>query len=232
VSAALAAALATLDVDARVARALERYVELLLERNNVLNLTGAKDDASAFEHVRDSIALLPYVREPLVDIGSGGGFPAIPLAIAGGFRATLVESVAKKARFLESVARTLELPVTVLALRAEDAARRPELRNAFASATARAVASVTTVIELTVPFLTIGGLAILQRGALSVAELAAAGDAALVLGAQVEATVGAADPGDARRLLLVRKVGPTSERFPRRAGIPAKRPLCWEHADA
>jgi 16S rRNA (guanine527-N7)-methyltransferase len=204
----------------------------LLERNAALNLTGAKDVPSAVEHVRDSLRLLPYVREPLVDIGSGGGFPAIPLAIASGIRMTLVESVHKKARFLEEVVKELDLPVGVRAVRAEDAAREPALRETFASATARAVASATAVIELTVPFLGLGGIAVLQRGSLSTQESAAAADAALVLGARVEGVVALEAEDDDRCLLLVRKMAATGPRFPRRAGIPAKRPLCWEHSDA
>ncbi len=231
-SAPLSAIVATLDLDESVARRMERYVRSLLERNAALNLTGAKDIGSAAEHVRDSLRLLPYINEPLIDIGSGGGFPAIPLAIASGLRMTLVESTLKKARFLEEVARELELPVTVRAVRAEDAARTSELRESFAAATARAVASVTTVIELTIPFLTVGGLAILQRGELSPQERAAATDAALVLGARVENEIALEAAGDKRCLLLVRKTEATGQRFPRRAGIPAKRPLCWERSDA
>lgn len=222
---------AKLALDDSVARRMERYVHLLLERNVALNLTGAKDLASATEHVRDSLRLLPYVRGPLIDIGSGGGFPAIPLAIASGMQVTLVESVTKKARFLSEVVRELELPVTVLAVRAEDAARTSELREGFASATARAVAGVTTVIELTVPFLNVGGAAVLQRGELADDEKAAANDAALVLGARVEDVIALGDD-DKRCLLLVRKIEATGQRFPRRAGIPAKRPLCWERSDA
>lgn len=231
-SASLKAVYATLALDAGVTRRMERYMHMLLERNAALNLTGAKDAGSIAEHVRDSLRLLPYVREPSIDIGSGGGFPAIPLAIASGMHMTLVESVLKKARFLEEVVEEFGLPVTVRAVRAEDAARTSELRESFASATARAVASVTTVIELTVPFLTVGGLAVLQRGELSARERAAAADAALVLGARIEDEISLEAEGDKRCLLLVRKMEATGQRFPRRAGIPAKRPLCWERSDA
>ncbi len=228
---ALSLAVATL-ARGEAAQRLELYVRLLLERNTGLNLTGARDVPSALEQIRDSLTLVPYVREPLIDIGSGGGFPAIPLAIVTGMRVTLVESVLKKARFLEEMARVLELPLDVRSLRAEEAARDPALRAAFHSATARAVAGLTTVLELAVPFLTIGGLAVLQRGGLGVAEKAAAVDAALVLGAEVEAEIAAGTGDGGRSLLLVRKTASTGPRFPRRTGIPAKRPLCWEGRDA
>jgi 16S rRNA (guanine527-N7)-methyltransferase len=229
----IGATLAELDVDGATRAALARYVALLLERNALVNLTAARDPEAIAAHVRDSFALVPYVRLPLVDIGSGGGFPGIPLAIVLGGPVTLVESVGKKAAFLRDVAAALGLGVTVVRERAEEAARNPALRGRFASATARAVASAPTVIELTVPFLEVGGVAVLQRGRLDERERTAATDAALVLGAEVAAEhpAGAGEPGDERRVLLVRKLDPTAQRFPRRAGIPAKRPLCYEGFD-
>jgi 16S rRNA (guanine527-N7)-methyltransferase len=222
-------ALSRFGVDEAAREKLERYVGLFLERNAAMNLSAAREPEAVVAHVGDSLAIAPYVREPLVDVGSGGGFPGLPLAIVTGFRTTLIESTAKKARFLADVARVLNLPVDVLAERAEDAARDPALRGRFATATARAVGSVPVVLELTVPFLDIGGLAVLQRGRFEARERIAAADAALVLGAEIEAEAAVDPDGDGdRRVLLVRKVGPTNERFPRRAGIPAKRPLCYE----
>jgi 16S rRNA (guanine527-N7)-methyltransferase len=126
----------------------------------------------------------------------------------------------------------LALPLEVYAGRAEDAGRDARYRGAFAAATARAVASFPAVLELTIPLLAVGGVAVLQRGRLDARERAAAVDASLVLGADLEGErrVGAED--DARRVVLVRKVARTGTRFPRRAGIPAKRPLCFaEPAD-
>ncbi|MBD5604509.1 MAG: 16S rRNA (guanine(527)-N(7))-methyltransferase RsmG [Candidatus Eremiobacteraeota bacterium] len=207
---------------------LERYVALVLERNAVQNLTAARTPDAVFEHVRDSLSVVPYVREPFVDVGSGGGFPGIPIAIATGYRGVLVESVVKKARFLEEVVRELALPLEVRVGRAEDAGRAPEMRERFASATARAVSSLPAVLELTIPFLSVGGLAVLQRGRLEARERTAAHDASLVLGATIEDDVALGGELDGRRIVLVRKVAPTGQRFPRRAGIPAKRPLCFE----
>ncbi len=207
---------------------IERFAELLLERNASVNLTAARSRDAIFEHVRDSLTIAPYLSEPFVDIGSGGGFPAIPLAIATGYRGALIEAVAKKARFLDEVARELDLPLDVRILRAEDAGRDPNLREAFTSATARAVASLPAVLELTLPLLKVGGLAVLQRGRLDDRERTAAVDAALVLGAVVEREIRIGTDEDERRVVLVRKVSVTGPRFPRRAGIPAKRPLCYE----
>jgi 16S rRNA (guanine527-N7)-methyltransferase len=224
------AALAGIDASAEAHAKLERFVALFLERNAAMNLSAARDPEAVARHVSDSLAIAPYIGASLVDIGSGGGFPAVPLAIVTGCRATLVESTGKKARFLAEVASALDLPIEVRAERAEDAARDPKLRGTFATATARAVASLPVVIELTIPFLELGAAAVLQRGRLDAREREAAVDAALVLGAEIVDEI-VADPergDDARRVLLVRKIAPTGPRFPRRAGIPAKRPLCFE----
>ncbi|MGH7754946.1 MAG: RsmG family class I SAM-dependent methyltransferase, partial [Vulcanimicrobiaceae bacterium] len=87
---------------------IARFVALLLERNRGVNLTAARDEAAVAAHVCDALTLLPYVRSPLVDVGSGGGFPAIPLAIASGAQVTMVEATIKKARFLQAAVDALE----------------------------------------------------------------------------------------------------------------------------
>ena len=203
--------------------ALAAYARLLLKVNASYNLSAARSAREVAAHVADALTLLPYLREPLLDVGSGGGFPALPLAIASGARATLLESVAKKARFLEAVVAELGLPVRVVAARAETAAHLPDLREQFSSATARAVGSLPTVLELTVPFLAPGGRALLQRGSLSEAERRAGEGAALMLGARIAEEV---ELDGVRRIVLAEKYGPTPARFPRRTGIPQKRPLC------
>lgn len=202
---------------------LVRFARLLLERGTQFNLTGARDPAAVAAHVADSLTLLPYVAGPLVDVGSGGGFPAIPLAIVGGFSTTLIEATRKKAEFLREVAGTLELPIEVVAERAETAAHRGDLRERFACASARALAGASTALELTLPFVAIGGVAVLPRGELEEWERHEAGAAALVLGGEVSEEVRVERR---RRLLIARKRSATSDRFPRRPGIPAKRPLC------
>jgi len=211
---------------------LELFSKLLLEANVKTNLTGARTSDEVVAHIADSLSLLPFVAGPLVDIGSGGGFPAIPLVIVTGMEATVIESVAKKARFLESVVAALGLPVNVRAQRAEEAARDPALRERFASATARAVGSAPAVLELTLPFLALGGVAVLQRGRFTDSERVATQDAALVLGGALREEIRPERLDDERRILLVVKERPTGPRFPRRAGVPAKRPLCSSTGEA
>ncbi|HMD02688.1 MAG TPA: RsmG family class I SAM-dependent methyltransferase [Candidatus Baltobacteraceae bacterium] len=202
---------------------MAEFVRRLLERNARMNLTGARSDAAVAEHIEDALSLVPFIAPPYVDVGSGGGFPAIPLAIATGVRTTMVEATAKKAEFLREMVDGLALDAEVVVDRAERVARDLEYRERYGSATARGVGGVATVLELMLPLLQLGGVAILQRGAPDLNEPRILADASLALGGRLEAehTV-----RGGRRILLVRKVEQTSARFPRRVGLPEKRPLC------
>jgi 16S rRNA (guanine527-N7)-methyltransferase len=204
---------------------LARYGRLVLETNRSLNLTGAKTEDDLAPHLLDSLSLLPYLGADLIDVGSGAGFPAIPLAIASGRPITMVETTQKKALFLRRALDELELEGEVVNERAEVAGHVGRLRDRFTTGTARAVGSGPTVMELLLPFVAAGGVALLQRGKLDETERAAMSDAAPVLAAEVEAELPA---GGDRRIILVRKLGPTPQRFPRRAGVPDQRPLCLE----
>ncbi len=216
-------ALIAAGVEPPLAEQLAVYSALVLDANRRLNLTGAKDGAAFAEHVLDALTLRADVVSPLIDVGSGNGLPGIPLALATGARVVLLEPIKKRAAFLRKALGVLSLSGEVVDARAEDAARDPAYREAFRSATARAVSSGPTVAELTVPFLAPGGRALLQRGALEQRERNAVADAALVLGAELAEE---RPLGGERRLLILEKKHPTSPRFPRRNGIPAKRPLC------
>jgi|SRR5579884_305680 len=220
----LAELLSEAGIESRFIPALAHFGELLLETNRRFNLSGADSPEELAPHIVDSVLVAPFVRAPVVDVGSGGGLPAIPIAIVTGAPITMVESTTKKAAFLEAALAQLELHGSVIPERAELAARHADLREQFAGATARAVASAPSVLELTVPFLKVGGVAVLQRGKMDERERNAVGDAAPMLGAEV-AEERVLDGG--RRLLLIRKVAPTPQRFPRRTGVPEKRPLCY-----
>lgn len=211
-------------VDAHLARRLAAYGMLLLEANRDVNLTGVKTPAALVEHLLDALSLAPDVRGPLIDIGSGGGLPGIPLALATGVRVTLVDAAKKKVAFLQRALDELGLVGEAIDARAEVLGHDPVYRGSFLTATARAVASAPTVAELTLPFLAIGGRALLQRGVLDDREREATRGAALVLGA---AFVDERLVGGERRILVLEKTAETQGRFPRRNGIPDKRPLCF-----
>jgi 16S rRNA (guanine527-N7)-methyltransferase len=213
--------------DPALRAALARYALLVFEANRRFNVTGAKSAEELVAHLLDSLSVVPFVRHPYVDVGSGAGFPAIPVALKTRVPVTLIEATVKKARLLESILAELGVEGRVIAERAEIAGRDPALRDRFASGTARAVASAPAVAELVLPFVEPGGTALLQRGVLPAAERRALEDASLVLGAHIESEEPA---GENRRILVLRKTGATPARFPRRPGIPAKRPLCLEGA--
>jgi 16S rRNA (guanine527-N7)-methyltransferase len=206
------------------------YGARVLEENRKFNLTGAKSAREFAPHIIDSVSIAAYIEQSLVDIGSGGGLPAIPLAIVTGVPVMMIESTAKKARFLEQMLAEFELQGGVVARRAEVAAHDEQLREHFYTGTARAVSSAPTVAELLLPFIHHGGRAVLQRGTMEDREYRALEDASLMLGGTVEEVVPqlpqAGEAGLVRQLVLVEKTGKTPLRFPRRVGIPEKRPLC------
>ena len=161
---------------------------------------------------------------PLIDVGSGNGLPGIPLALATGARVVLLEPIKKRATFLRAALAALGLDGEALSARAP---RTPRAIRPTASVPhrdrARRRRVRPTVAELTLPFLAIGGRALLQRGSLDERERNAVADAALVLGAEL---VEERPLDGERRLVVLEKRAPTGPRFPRKNGVPAKRPLC------
>ena len=202
---------------------LARYGELLLEATRVTNLTAARDPEAIAEQIADAFPLARLVDGSLIDIGAGGGLPGIPLAILCKIPITLVDATEKKVAFLSRALHALELDGEAVTGRAETLAHQAQYREQFRHATARAVGAAPTVAELTVPFLALGGTALLQRGTLSDGERDALADAALVLGSEVTEEIGL--DGE-RRIVVISKRAPTPGRFPRRTGVPDKRPLC------
>jgi len=191
------------------------------------------------QHFLDSLTCLlawpaPSTNLPIyqstIDIGAGAGFPGLPLRLVRpDLRLTLVESVRKKADFLRHVVGALGLDgVTVLAARAEDAGRDPAHREQYDVALARAVADLRVLAEYALPLLRVGGVFIAQKTAAAVpAEVEMAGYALDALGGAMRDVVEVAFPGlrEPRALVVVAKTAPTPDKYPRRAGMPAKRPL-------
>jgi 16S rRNA (guanine527-N7)-methyltransferase len=217
-------------------RLLETYSTRLLEENRRANLTGERDREAIYRrHFAESFAILAaletggFLASPAIDIGSGAGFPGLPITIARReIELTLVESNGKKARFLEAIAEELGLTrVRVIQGRAEDLARDAELREQFPVAFARAVAPLRELLELTLPFLTVGGTLAAPKGSGAAREAREAATALSVLGGEVVSAEPLQLPqgGAPLKLIIVRKMASTPERYPRRPGIPHKRPL-------
>ena len=211
------------------------YGEMLYFWNQRFNLTGFKTpEEILIDAILDSLTvfatpLFGESIEQLVDMGSGGGIPAIPVKIFyPQLHLTLVESNAKKSRFLEEVVRELSLDHTrVIRERGEELAHEDAFRESFDLSTSRALGSLATDLELTIPFLKVGGLALYYKGKEVKGEIERGKKALSILRAEVEKIWEVKVPFRERKnfLVVVRKKGSTPSSFPRRVGLPQKRPL-------
>jgi len=215
-------------------QAFARYQEELLRWNQRINLTAIREpDQIVTKHFLDSLSVLTVTGclngQRVADVGSGAGFPGLALKIAcPAMRLTLIESVGKKADFCRHIVQTLGLSdVTVLAERAETVGRMEGHREAYDWAMARAVARLPILAEYLLPLVKPGGGMLAQKGETAQTEVAEAARALHVLGGAVEGVVPVELPEivEPRYLVVVRKVAETPPRYPRRPGIPAKRPL-------
>jgi len=218
------------------AAAFERYTEMLLSEGRRFNLTALRDRESIQRrHFGESLALLRALEQasafasPAIDIGSGAGFPGLPIKIARPEIAlTLLEATGKKARFLEEVVAALGLNrVQVVHGRAEDIAHDSQRREAYALALARAVAPLRILVELALPFVRVGGHLAAPKGSGAAREVREAVEALRICGGEVALVqeLDATGPGARPTLVLVRKVTATPPQYPRRLGVPAHRPL-------
>lgn len=222
-------------LDASQVDTLERYAVLLREWNERVNLTAIVDPRDiATKHYLDSLVGIAVRRwrgdERIIDVGTGAGFPGVPLAIAlPGVRVTLVESVGKKVRFLTAVREALALDRLELAqARAEELAHDAAHRSRYDVATARALPGLPANLELLLPFLREGGEALVYKGGVE-DELVAARRAAAALGGDIVRIVPTAHLGlgevlPGRSLVVARKVRATPARYPRRAAELRRRP--------
>ena len=206
------------------------YLGYLLWTNERMNLTGIRDAGEAWtRHILDSLALLAPLSElgdgsAVIDVGSGGGVPGIPLAIVlPHMRFTLLEATTKKARFLEQVAKRLDLEnIEVVNKRAEDAAADgSEHRGRFDAMVARAVGPLRVVAELTVPFGRVGSLVLLVKGEKADEELADAKKALHALHATHSGTI----ETPTGRIVVLEKRRETPRIYPRKVGDPKRSPL-------
>jgi 16S rRNA (guanine527-N7)-methyltransferase len=203
------------------------YYDLLIDWNTRMNLTAITEPQEvAKKHFYDSLAALPYLKDgaKIADVGTGAGFPAIPLLIMNPtLKITLVDSLQKRITFLEEVLKTLDLPAECVHARAEDFGRDPRYRGQFDATVSRAVASLPVLLELTVPLLRVGGKAYCYKGDVS-EELGTAKSALHLLHCTAETVPLESDYG-ARTLVICTKNAPTPSTYPRKAGLPSKKPL-------
>ena len=203
------------------------YYAMLIDWNTRMNLTAITEpEEVAKKHFADSLAALPYLPDGarVADVGTGAGFPAIPLLIMNPtLKITLVDSLNKRITFLRAVLEALGLKADCVHARAEEFGRDPKARGTFDAALSRAVAALPTLLELTVPLLKVGGRAYCYKGDVT-EELNAAKRALHLLHCTAEVVPVASDYG-ARTLVICTKNAPTPAAYPRKPGTPGKNPL-------
>ncbi|MBI5352912.1 MAG: 16S rRNA (guanine(527)-N(7))-methyltransferase RsmG [Chloroflexi bacterium] len=218
----------------RQVMSLITYERELLDWNQKFNLTAIRDvESIRTKHFLDSFScVLAWKAIPprrLIDIGTGAGFPGIPLKIIyPAMQLTLVESVGKKAMFCQHIVRVLGLEgVNVIQARAEDLGKKSEHREVYDWAVARAVANMNVLSEYLLPLVKIGGTVLAQKGESGPAEAQSAENAMKILGGKLKQLIPVNLPGvaDDRYLVLIDKVAATPPKYPRNAGMPAKTPL-------
>lgn len=214
--------------------ALITYEKELIEWNQKFNLTAIRDSESIrTKHFLDSFScVLAWKAVPpdqLIDVGTGAGFPGIPLKILyPNLRLTLVESVGKKAMFCQHIVRVLGLEhVNVVQARAEALGQTSQHREKYDWAVARAVANLNVLSEYLIPLVKVGGVVLTQKGESGPAEAQSAEKVMELLGGKLKQLIPVNLPGvaDDRYLVLVDKVAATPPKYPRKPGIPMKQPL-------
>jgi len=229
-----AQALFNVHLTGRQVIALTAYERELIEWNQKFNLTAIRDTAGIrTKHFLDSFScVLTWKANPptnLIDVGTGAGFPGIPLKIIyPNTKITLVESVGKKAMFCQHIVSLLGLDgVEVINARAEDLGRMREHREKYDWGIARAVAKLRVLAEYLLPLVQVGGKMLAQKGESGPAEVHSAENAIKLLGGEVRQLVPVTLPGvvDERHLVVVDKVATTPPGYPRKPGVPAKKPL-------
>jgi len=218
-------------LDEKQIEAFFSYKDMLSVWNQKMNLTAIEDDRQVIiKHFIDSLSIMPFIKEAetLVDVGTGAGFPGIPLKIARPkLSVLLMDSLGKRVVFLDEVISSLNLRgIKALHSRAEDAGINPEYRESFDAAAARAVASLPVLLEYCLPLVKLGGVFIAMKGS-DPSETEQSKKALDVLGGEIEDIKEFTLPFSniKRNVIVVRKFRQTPTKYPRKAGKPTKEPL-------
>lgn len=220
-----------LQLNANMLGMFSSYARLLVEWNEKINLTSITDEEGiAVKHFIDSLTASPLIEsgKSLIDVGTGAGFPGIPLKISReNLKVTLLDSLDKRVKFLSEVTALLALKdIRAFHGRAEDYARLPAFREKFDYAIARAVSELPVLCEYCLPFVKTGGAFIAMKGPDASEEITASGKALSVLGGELERVEKLVLPGSMERtLILIRKCRHTPSQYPRKSGKPTKTPI-------
>lgn len=212
---------------------LDVYYQMLVEKNKVMNLTAITEFEEVVQkHFIDSLMLLSYADlegKTLMDVGTGAGFPGIPLKIAcPGVEVVLLDSLNKRIQFLNEVTEALSLDqITAIHGRAEDLAKKEEYRETFDYCVSRAVANLSTLSEYAMPFVRTGGTFVSYKSGDVMEERKQAEKAIHILGGEGEKVKSFSLPGSdiSRSLVFIKKIRHTPNKYPRKAGLPSREPL-------
>jgi len=212
--------------------AFEAYYSLLEKHNENVNLTAISGESQVSQlHFNDSLALLTatsFKNAKVIDIGSGAGFPGVPIKIAEpSIDLTLLDATRKRIDFLKTLCKALGINATCLHFRAEEAAHNSDLREKYDICVSRAVAKLNILCELCLPYVRVGGLFIAMKSTASGEELEDAKNAVLTTGGELQKLVDytIADTDIVHRLVLIQKISKTSDKYPRRFARIQKSPL-------
>ena len=223
-----------IEFDNQVIKSFLTYLELLIETNKEFNLTSITEPTEIiYKHFIDSLTVIPFLDEQsnihVIDIGTGAGFPGIPVKIIRpGYRVSLVDSTRKKVNFLKMICDDLNLKdVECLHARAEELARDTSYREKYDIVLSRALAPLNLLLELSFPFVKVGGTFIAYKSKEAYNEIDIAKKALEVLGGQIVDVKKLEIPGleGERNLIFIKKITAISSAYPRRPGVPQKKPI-------
>ena len=220
--------LLNLELSDEICDTLCAFGAAMVKQNEVMNLTGITDDKGVANlHLLDSLTVMASADlsgKTLIDVGCGAGFPGVPLAIAAPTaKITLLDSLGKRMKWLEEVLPTLGVSAECVTARAEEAV--VTRRESYDFATSRAVARLNILLELTAPYVRVGGAVLAMKGAAAREELAECGNAIKKLGLKLEEVKEYPIDGTAHAVIVLRKVSPTPPKYPRRFAQIKKSPL-------
>ena len=196
-----------------------KYMKSLIEWNEKINLTAITDEEEIIEkHFIDSLTILKYIKDgyTIIDVGTGAGFPGLPIAISSRAEVTLLDSLNKRVNFLNSIHG-----------RAEEMGANQKYREKYDVAVSRAVAPMNVLVEYLLPFVKTGGICICMKGPKADEELKEAKRAIKLLGGEIikQEKLKLDNEKMERNLIIIKKVSTTAKKYPRKPGMPAKQPL-------
>ena len=207
------------------------YIARMLEKNRVMNLSAIREPEAAVRlHALDALSIfgcLDLAGKQVLDVGTGGGFPGIPLAILFPEKKfTLMDSLGKRIKIIDQLAKEIGISnVELVHARAEDLAKKKEYREQFDVCVSRAVANLSTLSEYCIPFVKVGGYFVPYKTAAAQEEIVQGKKAMFILGGHLERVTEFGSEESGHTILWIQKVKPTPAKYPRKAGTPSKEPL-------